>query len=266
MSKGALVDLTRCTGCRACQVACKAWNDNPGELTVCAGCYDNPPELSAETWTRISFTEVEEGDKLDWIFTKRQCMHCAEPACVSACPVHALHETESGAVIYEADKCIGCRYCMVACPFGIPKIDWYKTLPVITKCTFCFDRQGSDAIPACIKSCPTGALTFGERDELIAEAKGRIQQRPDAYVDHIYGEHEVGGTQWMYLSSVAFDKLGFPTYGSEPVTELSEQVSGVGLPVAGAGVAVVLGGIYWFSKRRERLMAAKGKAKAEKEA
>jgi len=261
-----LVDLVRCMGCRACQVACKAWNDNPGEITACLGCYDNPPDYSADTWSLIQFSEVEDNNKLHWIFPKRQCMHCLHPACVSACPVQALHKLDSGPVVYDAGKCIGCRYCMVACPFSVPRIDFGEFLPEITKCTFCADRQSEGMEPACVKACPTDALVFGKRDELIAEAKARIAKRPDKYVNHIYGEHEAGGTSWMYLAPVAFDKIipvkgveaGFPMLGPEPAPQVSETVAIYGTPSALAIVGGTLAGIYWITKRRMEQMGKKG--------
>jgi formate dehydrogenase iron-sulfur subunit len=251
-NKGVLVDVTKCIGCRACQVACKAWNDLPGEITVCAGCYQNPSSLSAETWSLVEFTEMEENGKLRWLFAKRQCMHCLHPACVSACPVGAFHKTDKGAVVYDPARCIGCRYCMVVCPFGVPKLEWEKPLPFVRKCTFCVDRLEAGLEPACAKACPTGAITFGQRDSLVNEAEGRIQAHPERYVDHIYGKDELGGTSYMYLSPVPFERLGFPTLGPEPVTELSETVAMYGTPSLAVSVAALLGGLYyWFSTREK---------------
>ena len=252
MSRAVLVDLTRCMGCRACQVACKAWNDNPGEITQCLGCYDNPPDFSVNTWSLIQFNEVEYADKLHWVFVKRQCMHCEHPACASACPVQAIHKTPEGPVVYEADRCIGCRYCMVACPFNVPRIDFDELFPVITKCIFCTDRVNDGMEPACVKACPTDALTFGDREELIAEGHRRIEARPHKYVNHIYGEHEAGGTSWLYLSPVLFSQLGdtFPELDEQPVPEISEKVAIYGTPSALIGVAGVLAGIYFATKGR----------------
>jgi formate dehydrogenase iron-sulfur subunit len=261
MSKAVLVDLVRCMGCRACQVACKAWNDNPGEVTLCLGCYDNPPDFSGDTWSLIQFNEVESGDSLHWVFTKRQCMHCEHPACVSACPVSALEKLDSGPVIYHAENCIGCRYCMIACPFHVPRVNWDKVFPLIKKCTFCADRQENGMEPACVKACPTDALVYGEREALIAEANARFDKRPGKYVRHIYGEHEAGGTSWMYISPVPFNELGFPDLGPEPVPEVSEAIATYGTPSMLVGVAAVLGGLYWFTKRR-----AEGMAKQAEEA
>jgi formate dehydrogenase iron-sulfur subunit len=268
MSKAVLVDLNRCVGCRSCQVACKAWHDNPGESTQCSGSYENPPQLSGDTWTLIKFDEVEDdAGKLHWVFTKRQCMHCQHPACVSACPVTALHKRDDGPVVYDAEKCIGCRYCMMACPFHIPKIHWDRSLPLIKKCDFCADRIDEGLEPACVKACPTDALVFGERDELIADAEARISAQPKKYVNHIYGQHEAGGTSWMYLSPVDFDTLWFPqsdSLGTEPVPALSDTVAEVGTPSMLAGVAALLAGIYWATKRRaERMSQATAGRKEE---
>lgn len=252
MKRGVLVDLVRCMGCRACQVACKAWNDNPGEITLCLGCYDNPLKFSSRTWSLVRFTEVEEPGQLHWVFSKLQCMHCEHPGCAAACPVGALRKRADGAVVYDDYKCIGCRYCMVACPFGVPSFEWDKPVPYIRKCTFCADRLNEGMEPACVKACPTEALQFGEREELLTEARKRIAARPGKYVDHIYGEKEAGGTSWMYLSPVPFEKLGFPALDSQPVTALSE-----GLMVAPPGMIVAtvaaLRGIQWLTRRREKL-------------
>jgi formate dehydrogenase iron-sulfur subunit len=147
---------------------------------------------------------------------------------------------------------------MVACPFGIPKFEWEKSLPYIRKCDFCVDRLEAGMEPACAAACPAGAITFGERDSLIAEAESRIQNKPDKYVNHIYGKEELGGTSMLYLSHVPFDKLGLPPLDSEPVTELSETVATYGTPSVAASVAVFLGGLYyWFSKWEKRMQAAK---------
>ncbi|MFH0913793.1 MAG: 4Fe-4S dicluster domain-containing protein [Chloroflexota bacterium] len=255
MSKAALYDATRCIACRGCQSACKQWNESDegaGEKTVNWGSYENPPQLSASTFTRVRFTEVENSGKLTWVFTKLQCMHCLHPACVAACPVGALERLEDGPVVYDEGKCIGCRYCMVACPFGIPTFEWDKPLPWIRKCTFCADRLSNGLEPACIKTCPTDAIILGEREELLKEARKRLQSQPQVYVNHIYGEKEVGGTSWLYLSPISFDKLGFPTLGTEPVTVDAERAMSAVPPVL-LGVAAAMASVYWLSQRRQKL-------------
>lgn len=253
MSKAMLTDLTRCTGCRSCQVACKQWNGLPAEITHQTGTYENPPRLSAKTWTWVQVREVEHDGKLVWSFARRQCMHCREPACAAACIVGALHKTAEGPVVYDDYKCIGCRYCTLACPFGVPTFDWDKAVPFIHKCEMCADRQVAGMIPACAKACPTRAIAFGERDELMQEARARIQARPDNYVDHIYGEKEVGGTSMLYISNVSFDKIGFPTLGPEPIPRYAD-VAMAAVPPAIAVVSAAMAGIYWFTRRRDRLM------------
>ena len=264
MTIAVLCDTNRCIGCRGCQVACKQWNENDefipieenGVKSVNRGSYENPPQLSARTWTKIRFTELEYAGKFHWVFAKLQCMHCEHPACAEACIVGALQKTPEGPVIYDDGKCIGCRYCMVACPFGIPTFEWDKPLPWIRKCTFCADRQCAGLKPACVTTCPTGALKFGERDDLIAEARERIAATPGRYVDHIYGEKEVGGTSWLYLSPVPFEKLGFASHSSEPVTVNAARAMGAVPPVL-LGVAAAMTGIYWLTKRRQKLSQTK---------
>jgi len=254
MSKGMLVDLSKCIGCRACQAACKQWKELPAETTHNHGSYQNPPTLSGQTWTLITFNEVEYNGKFNWVFAKRQCMHCEHPACASACTVGALHKTEDGPVTYDTSKCIGCRYCQYACPFDVPKFEWDQTLGLIGKCDFCADRQAEGLEPACAKACPTGALTFGDRQELLVEAKKRIALQPNKYVDHIYGEHEAGGTSYLYLSSVPFALLGFPAVGKEVIPRYAETVMRQ-TPTVALGVAAVASGLYWIIKRRQENMA-----------
>ena len=256
MSKAVLCDANKCIGCRACQVACKQWNELPGQETTNEGTYENPPQLSAYTFTKIRFNELEYNGKFHWLFNKVQCMHCEHPACVAACLVGALQKTENGSVVYDDNKCIGCRYCMVACPFGIPAYEWDKVLPWVRKCTFCADRQAAGLKPACVTTCPTGALEFGERDALITEARRRIADQPSKYVNHIYGEDEVGGTSWLYLSPVPFDKLDFPTLGTEPVTVNVERAMGAVLPVL-VSVGGVMAGVYWLIQRRDKMSQVK---------
>jgi len=246
-----LYDASKCVGCRACQNACKSWNKLPPDSFGYGGIYDNPSELSAKTFTIIKAKEFEINGNKELLFTKYQCMHCKIPACVNACIVGALQKTAEGPVVYDEGKCIGCRYCMVACPFGVPAFEWEKPLPWIRKCTFCVDRLGEGLEPACVAACPAGALKFGKRDDLIAEARERIAAEPEKYIDHIYGEKELGGTSWLYLSPVPFEELGFPILDTEPVTVNVERAMGAVLPVL-FGVAAAMTGVYWLIQRRQK--------------
>ena len=244
-SMAMLYDTTKCIGCRACQNACKDWNGNPAEADP-SGLYDAPMELSADTWTLIQLYE-ENGTSS---FVKHQCMHCLDPACVSVCPVHALQKTAQGPVTYDPKRCIGCRYCMIACPFSVPRFEWDETLPVIAKCTFCNDRLAVGDGPACAEVCPTGAITWGKRGELLTEAEKRLADHPDKYVDYIYGKDDAGGTSVLYLSHVPFEKLGFPELGSEPIPELSEKTGLFVLPTLLIGGPLILAGIRYMAQQR----------------
>jgi Fe-S-cluster-containing dehydrogenase component len=157
------------------------------------------------------------------VYLKKQCMHCNEPACTAACLTQAMYKTKEGAVIWRGDKCMGCRYCMVSCPFDIPKFEYHSANPKIEKCTMCFSRIQEGKIPACVENCPAEAMVFGLRRDLIKEARKRIYENPDQYVDHIYGEHEAGGTGFLYLSAVPFDELGLnPSIQTESYPGLSK--------------------------------------------
>ncbi|MFZ5920365.1 MAG: hydrogenase 2 operon protein HybA [Chloroflexota bacterium] len=242
---GMLYDATICVGCNACTNACRDWNGTAPEPDE-RGAYDAPRELSADTWTMIQLYQGEG----EYSFVKRQCMHCIEPACVSGCPVQALQKTAGGPVTYAPERCIGCRYCMYACPFHIPRFEWDEVIPVVAKCTLCADRlsQGIGG-PNCAEWCPTGALVWGKRADLVAEAESRIAAGPDRYVDYVYGKEDAGGTSVLYLSGVSFDKIGFEELGAGPVPELSEGTANIVLPGIILGGPIVLGLIRWVAKR-----------------
>ncbi|MCK4548048.1 MAG: 4Fe-4S dicluster domain-containing protein [Candidatus Eisenbacteria sp.] len=264
---GCLVDSTRCTGCRGCMVACKQWNELPAEKTQFFGGegYQNPKDLSGDTYMYMSYHEFEDpGSKqLKWVFGRHACMHCLDPGCVSACPVGALVKTPEGPVTYDAGLCLGCRYCMLACPWDIPKFEWSKALPEICKCTLCADRIAEGLAPACMKACPTGALLFGERDQLLAEARKRMKDSPGKYNNHIYGENEAGGTSLLYISDVPFSKLKLPEpkdVGTVPRPHLTAGAMSV-IPAVIVGLSAILGGTYAIARRRgevEKEAAATG--------
>ncbi len=226
---GLLIDTTRCVGCRACQRACSQANNLAPQQPVDLGGSPGPPRqwLSAQVWTVVDYRVVKtpKAQHQTWRTVKRQCMHCLEPACASVCPVGALYKTQEGPVIYRSERCMGCRYCMIACPFDVPKFDWQSGLPLIGKCTLCAPKLAAGLKPACVEACPTGALRFGRRDQLLQKAQARIKAMPDRYFDHIYGEHEVGGTSILYLADVPFEQLGFRTdLGTEPLLDLTWRV------------------------------------------
>ena len=216
---GILVDTTRCIGCRACEVACGIEHDLLVPDVVNDGALAQHRLTSVEQWTIVNQYETDKGD----VFVKRQCMHCFQAACAAACPTEAMYKTENGPVIWRGSKCIGCRYCMVSCPFDIPKFEYHEWNPKIQKCTMCFERLEAGEKPACVESCPTDALMFGTRVKNLEIARHRIYSHPDKYVHHIYGEREVGGTGYIYLSAVPFDQIGFRTdLGITPYPEYTK--------------------------------------------
>jgi len=224
---GMLYDNTVCTGCKACMTACSEANGLPPDTELSGGLWHAPLDLNSKTKNIIKLYEEPGGG--DFAFVKRQCMHCLDPACVTGCPFEALEKNEWGAVTWDSTRCIGCRYCEVACPFEVPKFEWDKWNPKVVKCEFCFDqRLKNNQEPACTAVCPTGAVVFGTRVDLLAKAKDRIAAAPDRYFEQrVYGEHEAGGTQVLYLSGVAFDKIGLPKLGSTSLGHYATQVTSV---------------------------------------
>ncbi len=253
---GVLVDTTVCVGCRNCEWACKSAHNLP------AGDLDSYEDRKIFKTKRrpgeTALTVVNEyppgKNSVLPVDVKVQCMHCDHPACVSACIVGAFSKNENGSVTWDTDMCIGCRYCMVACPFQIPTFQYDKALnPRIMKCDFCFERTKEGKLPACVEICPVEALTYGPRTEIIKIARDRIRRDPDRYVDHILGEYEVGGTSWMYLSGKDFGELDFPKLGEKPAPGVSESIQhGIfAYFVPPVSLYALLGGIMWITKRRK---------------
>ncbi len=250
-----LVDTTLCAGCRACEAACSEANGlpAPGESDLEVGVLR---ETKPEKFTVVNAFGPLGHDGEDR-FAKRQCMHCLEPACASVCMVRALDKTPEGPVVYHGDRCLGCRYCMVACPFEVPKYQYDALAPLVRKCTFCAARQAEGKKPACASVCPTGALTFGKRGPLLELAKGRIYRNPEKYVHHVYGEHEAGGTDWLYITDVPFEKLAMKTVRDEAYPDkLTGALSAP--PFVMTLWPPLLMGLYAFSKRRDQAAKENG--------
>jgi len=248
---GVLVDTTRCIGCRACEVACGQANGMAVPDVENDGALEQERTTSETQWTVVNRYETDRGE----VFVKKQCLHCWQPACAAACLTNAMYKTKDGPVIWRSGKCMGCRYCMVSCPFEIPKFEYDEWNPKIQKCTMCYGRLQEGKRPACVEACPTDALMFGNKRELMEIARVRIYNHPDKYVHRIYGEHEAGGTGWLYLAAVPFEQLGFRTdLGTTPYPEYTREFL-YAVPVVFFGVPTLLLGL--------RLLASRGDAKDE---
>jgi formate dehydrogenase iron-sulfur subunit len=239
-AKGILFDVTMCVGCGDCAGECKSVNNLP----------ETNSDFLRDRLSANTYTVVEEyGDN----FSRKLCMHCQHPTCESVCPVGAMEKTSLGPVLYYADKCIGCRYCMQACPHSIPRYEWSSNAPKVTKCSMCYDRIKGGEMTGCSEACPTGATMFGDLEDLIAEAKTRLKENPDQYYQHIYGLEEAGGSNVLVISPVPVDQLGYvgnlpkdplPTYTMAALEKIPAVVTSMG---------VFLGGMYWLTKRKNQI-------------
>ncbi|MGD8374898.1 MAG: 4Fe-4S dicluster domain-containing protein [Acidobacteriota bacterium] len=249
-SFGLLVDLSRCIGCRECVRACmerRGIEKDPFEVKG----------LSVEAYTAI--------EERDDFFIRRMCMHCATPSCASACPVSALRKTPAGPVTYDPSLCMGCRYCIQACPFKVPRYEWDKAVPSVKKCDLCADRLARGEQNACAEACPVGATIAGPRDELLAEAHRRLAESPDAYVQRVYGEEEVGGTSVLFISPVSFASLGFPeNLGDVPPPQFTKEALERVPAIVAMGGAMLLA-IWWITQRREEVARAEAAEALERE-
>jgi formate dehydrogenase iron-sulfur subunit len=248
MSKAILYDSTLCIGCKACEGGCaERW-----------GLPYNDKIAAEEKISAHKLTAVEtHGER----FSRRLCMHCAEPTCVSVCPVGALQKTSLGPVVYDAEKCMGCRYCVQACPFQVPTYEWNERLPKMRKCDMCYERQSQGKLTACAEVCPTGATKNGDRDQLLGEARQRMAEKPGQYYGKIYGVKEVGGTSVLYLSAVPFEQIGLRTgMPQEALPDLTWRVLELTPDVVSTG-SVLLGGIWWITNRRGEVAKKEGPRK-----
>ena len=234
--KAILHDVTRCRGCMKCVQACGEANGNP-----------DPQAMHRNALSEHRLTTVERTDS--GRFVRQQCRHCLEPSCVSACLVGAIRKSPEGPVVYDATKCIGCRYCMLACPFGVPRYEWKSRTPIMRKCDMCHGRPGG---PACVAACPYGATLYGDREELLRIARERIVTRTELYLPVIYGQHDAGGTCVLFISDVDLAEFWPTRLGDESVPELTWPVVSR-TPWIALSVAGTLSAVSWIMNRRDRL-------------
>jgi Fe-S-cluster-containing dehydrogenase component len=253
-SFGMLTDLSACVGCRSCERACNETYNMPKPDKP----YEDGSVFKERRWPDgKTYTVVNRFDGVGrskrTAYRKVQCNHCLEPACATACPIHAYEKTPEGSVMYDEDLCFGCRYCVIACPFNIPGYDYDSAFePKIVKCIMCYPRLKENKMPACAEACPSGAITFGRRDDLIKLAKKKIADNPDKYINHIYGEYEVGGTSWLYISDVPFEDLGFPTnIPDKPIIELTKGYMQT-VPIIFTTFPAIFGLLYAATHKKDK--------------
>ena len=253
---GVLVDTTRCVGCRSCEMACAEAHGKPVPDISDTKALDKIRKTSVTQWTLVNRYQTDKGE----VFAKKQCMHCNQPGCVAACLVKAMVKQKNGAVTWDTN-CMGCRYCMVSCPFDIPKFEYGSATPKIQKCSLCWEKLEAGGKPACVEACPAEALTFGTRRELLGEANRRIYGEAGKYVQHIYGEHEVGGTGYLYLSGVPFEQIGFRTdLGTTAYPEFSKGFL-YSVPIVLLLWPAFLIGVNTITKRKDEVQKREGGAR-----
>lgn len=243
-----LIDVSKCMGCRGCQVACKQWNELPGEKTKFIGSYQNPPNLSAKTWTLIQYIEPEDFvENPRWLFRKQQCFHCTDSACAQVCPTGAIRKMDNGIVYINQDLCTGCKACVETCPFHVPHPDHDRG--TARKCWLCRDRVENGLKPACATACPTGAVSFGSRTEMLAHARQRKQILANQGASpRIYGENELDGLHVITLLTEKASIFGLPENPRKP----TEKIIWRWLIGAIPGLAILAGiGGYFFKEKSE---------------
>lgn len=265
-SYAVLHDTTRCVGCRLCEAACNKVNElpPPERPFTDTSVFDTKRRTDYKTYTVVNKYLVKKGGKTIAVYRKMQCNHCLEPACASACFVNAFTKMPEGAVHYDPTVCVGCRYCVLSCPFYIPAYEYNEVNPQMTKCTMCLPRIQKGQLPGCVAACPMEALSFGTREEMLKVARERIEKHPDRYIPHIYGEREMGGTNWLYLSGVPFTQLGLPQVGTRPAGELTHGALAL-VPMIIALWPAFLTGVYAINKQKDK-DARREKERAVKEA
>lgn len=261
-SYGLLHDSTLCVGCRECEVGCKKVNDLPPPETPLedTSVFDTKRRTTVTDFTVVNRYKEGEGNTPP-VYAKHQCMHCNEPCCVSVCFVQALTKTPEGPVVFDPDLCVGCRYCLMACPYDALAYEYDEPVtPRVMGCTMCHPLLEQGKLPGCAESCPMDAITFGKREDLIKLARERIRKYPQRYIDHIYGEYEFGGTSWLVLSGIPFGELGLHENAPHaPIQEMGSRFLSM-VPLVAILVPGMLAGLHAFSERKDRI------AKEEREA
>ena len=252
-----LFDVTRCTGCERCVEACVEASGKDAAAAA-SDRATTPDGLSANRL--VTLAPVDSGR-----FSRLSCMHCVEPSCVAACLVGGLTKSELGPVVYDPGKCIGCRYCMLACPFHVPRYEWDSTTPLMSKCSMCFDRLREGRQPACVEACPNDVMIFGEREDLLRRAHAMIRLEPGRYLPRVWGEHEFGGTSVLFVSDVDLAALGWPEERTAPIPSLTDPLIHK-TPMIGFGVLFGSWALSTIIQRRNKLMGGEEEGREEEPA
>ncbi len=264
-----LIDVSKCIGCKACQVACMQWNDLRDEVGTCAGTYDNPRDLTEQSWTVMRYAEVESEERgLEWLIRKDGCMHCEDPGCLKACPAPgAIIKYANGIVDFHQENCIGCGYCVSGCPFNVPRISQKDSKAY--KCTLCSDRVAVGLEPACVKVCPTGSISFGSKVDMQALAEERVTELKERGFRNagLYDPAGVGGTHVMYVLNHADKPTLYSGLPADPAISPTVGLwKGIAKPLAMAGMAAAaLGGLFHYVMKGPNEVSKEVEAEVERE-